>query len=171
MTPDDFVVTVLDPGLLLLNRVGGIWSDDRARVLLVAIAGQESGITERRQNLGPARGWFQFEKLGAVSGVLQHQLTAFPAAKVCSELCIPADPATVYEAIAWSDYLSVAFARLLLWIDPAELPDVGQQDACWSYYVRLWKPGRPRQATWADRYSAAIEAVKANPLQASTATS
>jgi hypothetical protein len=171
MTPDDFVATVLDPGLLLLNRVGGIWSDDRARVLLVAIAGQESGITERRQNLGPARGWFQFEKLGAVSGVLQHQLTASPAAKVCSELCIPADPATVYEAIAWSDHLSVAFARLLVWIDPAALPDVGQQDIAYGYYTRCWRPGRPRPSTWPDRYSAAMEAVKANPRPTSTATS
>lgn len=165
MTPDDYVVTVLDPGLTLLHKVGGIWSDDRARVLLVAIAGQESGITSRRQLPGPARGWFQFEKGGGVSGVLQHPLTAGPAAKICAELDIPADATTVYEAIAWSDELSVAFARLLIWTDPAELPSVGSRDACWNYYVRLWRPGLPRPATWPDRYSVAVAAIKAHPLE------
>jgi hypothetical protein len=168
MTPSDFAMTVLDPGLLLLNRVGGIWSDDRARVELVGIAGQESGITSRRQTQGTARGWFQFEKLGAVSGVLQHPLTAGPAAKVCKELSIPADPATVYEAIAWNDYLSVAFARLLLWIDPAELPAIGQQDAAWSYYLRGWRPGRPRPSEWPNNYAAAIAAIRANPVAVPT---
>jgi hypothetical protein len=171
MTPADFVTTVLDPGLLLLNRVGGIWSDDRARVLLVAIAGQESGIASRRQQPGPARGWFQFEKGGAVSGVLQHPLTAGAAARVCAELDIPADIPTVYEAIAWSDELSVAFARLLLWIDPAELPAVGVQDIAYKIYIRCWRPGAPRPASWPARYADAVAAVKANPMQASVATS
>jgi hypothetical protein len=165
MTPDDFVVTVLDPGLSLLKRVSGIWSDDRARVLLVAIAGQESGMKSRRQSPGPARGWFQFEEAGGVAGVLKNPLTSAPAQNICAQLDIPPDVATVYEAIAWSDALSVAFARLLVWSDPAELPVVGERDRAWQYYIRNWRPGRARPESWSDRYAVAVETIKSHPLE------
>ncbi len=158
--------TVLSPGLELLQRIGGIWSDEKALVLLTAIAGQESGLSSRLQVGGPARGWFQMEQGGGVRGVLQHPLSREAAAKVCQELCVPTDEATVYEAMAWSDNLSATFARLLVWTDPADLPEVGQQNDAWDYYQRLWRPGRPRIATWADRYSDAVSAVKAAGSQA-----
>lgn len=159
MTIDNFATTVLMPGLSLLDRVAGIRSGNDAAVLLLAIACQESGLTARRQVGGPARGWFQMEKAGGVRGVLNHPLSSGPASKICAELCIPTDAATVFEAVAWSDYLSVAFGRLLLWTDPANFPTVGQHDAAWNYYLRCWRPGIPRIGTWASIYSAAGSAI------------
>jgi hypothetical protein len=45
------------------------------------------------------------------------------------ELLVPFEPATVFEAMAWHDVLAAAMARLLLWTDPAELPD-GRRRQC-----------------------------------------
>jgi hypothetical protein len=152
MTPADFVPLVLDPGLAFLDRVGGISSDNRARLLVLSSACQESGLEARRQVEGTARGWWQFERAGAVRGVLNHPQSAQAAAKVCAELCIPTDEATVYEALAWSDTLSVAFARLLLWTDPMELPELGAIDDAYSGYIRCWRPGKPSRERWTSSY-------------------
>lgn len=150
---------ILDPGLALLLRATGLASDDRARVLLLAIAGQESGWEARRQTPGPARGFWQFEQSGGVRGVLKHPASAPRIAKVCAVLSIPTDEATVYEAIAWSDHIAGAMARLLLWTDPAPLP-IADSDAGWRYYDANWRPGHPRPDDWAGNYQAALAAIK-----------
>ena len=55
-----------------------------ARVLVLAVALQESGFTARRQyGNGPARGYWQFEAGGGVIGVLAHHSTATHARIVC----------------------------------------------------------------------------------------
>jgi hypothetical protein len=159
MTPRDFIATILDPGLAFLDRVGGVGSDDRARLLLAAIAIEESGLAARLQAPGPARGWWQMERAGGVRGVLNHPRSAIAAAKICSELCIPADETTVYEAMAWSDLLSAAFARLLLWTDTAALPPAGSTDAAYAVYLRCWRPGKPSPKRWAGSYQQAMAAV------------
>ena len=56
-----------------------------AVVMLLAIGLQESLFKYRRQMAnGPARGFWQFEKMGGVAGVLQHR--AFP---VCTGMNRP----------------------------------------------------------------------------------
>lgn len=159
MTPTAFRDVVLEPGLSFLASVTGMPSDDRERVLLLAIAGQESGLASRRQIGGPARSFWQFERGGGVRGVLNHPASAHRIVQLCAALEIPADEATVYEALAWSDHLAVAMARLLLWTDAAPLPAVGDEAAGWSYYARNWRPGKPRPDAWAARYQAAVAAV------------
>lgn len=44
-----------------------------ARCQMLAIGLQESRLQHRRQNGGPARGFWQFEKGGGVKGILFHE--------------------------------------------------------------------------------------------------
>lgn len=160
MTPTAFREIILDPGLALLERFTGLAPSDPARVLLLAIAGQESGLTHRRQvPVAHGRGWCQFEKSGGVRGVLTHPMSRPLALKLCAGLAIPVDEDAVFEAIAWSDHLSIGLGRLLLWTDPLPLPPIGEQAAALDYYKRNWRPGRPHDHDWSANYSASLSAV------------
>jgi len=136
-----------------------IKSDDRALVMLMAIAGQESEWAHRKQVGGPARSYWQFERGGGVTGVLGHAATKSAIATVCKQLDIACDTATVYEAMAWNDTLAACMARLLLYSDPRALPAVGDQEAAWRYYLDNWRPGMPHPQTWPARYAKAMELV------------
>lgn len=143
--------------LQALEAWTGIKSDDRALVMLMAIAGQESAWAHRKQIGGPARSYWQFEKGGGVVGVLSHPATKDAIEAVCKALDIPCDTATVYEAMAWNDTLGACMARLLLYSDPRPLPAPGEQDAAWEYYLRSWRPGMPHPQSWAARYAVAMD--------------
>ena len=58
----------------------------------------------------------------------------------------------------WDDVLAAAFARLLLFTDPAKLPKLGDADGAWQLYLRTWRPGKPHPHTWPDLYAQALEA-------------
>lgn len=165
MTAAEFLTTILDPGLAWCAPVPGwtIPADDRARVLLLAIAGQESGWTYRVQGgaVAAAHGFWQFERAGGVAGVLNHAATKVEARAACAEARVVATQAPVWAALATDDNLAVAFARLLLWSDPASLPGLTAEDACWEYYSRLWRPGRPGPDRWPGNYGAAMDAIAA----------
>lgn len=142
----------------------GIRSDRRAEVMLLAIAGQESGFRARAQVIagggkGAARGLWQFERGGGVAGVLQHRATAKAAQAVCDVLLVAADPMSVHVALEQNDVLACAFARMLLWADPAPLP--AEQTAGWQAYLRNWRPGKPHPEFWPGRWAAAAAASEA----------
>ncbi len=137
----------------------GIKSDDKALVMLMAIAGQESAWAHRKQIGGPARSYWQFEKGGGVAGVLSHPATKGAINTVCTKLDIPCEATTVYEAMAWNDTLAACMARLLLYSDTAALPALGEQETAWSYYLRNWRPGMPHPQTWPARYTTAMDLV------------
>jgi hypothetical protein len=67
------------------------------------------------------------------------------------------DAATVHRALSHNDILACAFARLLLWIDKAPLPST-EADG-WRYYVRNWRPGRPRIERWGGCWEQAVDSV------------
>ena len=139
--------------------------DARANVLLTVIAGQESGWTARVQG-GPvpaAHGFFQFERMGGVNGVLTHPASKDLAAEACRTMFVAPDAAHAWAVMATEhgDNLAVAFARLLLWTDPASLPAVGDEDAAWDYYVGLWRPGKPSRERWSVVYPQAVAATLA----------
>jgi len=157
MTPENFLKRIVDPSLQFLSELAGTQSNDAARVLVMTIAGQESGWKERRQIGGPARGYWQFEKGGGVAGLFQatpQQLRA-----ICVGLDIPFDQTVVFEAMAWNDTLAASMARLLLFTDPAPLPAVGDKDAAWQYYLRNWRPGAPHPASWSGLYDQSLAAM------------
>ncbi|MCR0981778.1 hypothetical protein [Roseomonas populi] len=167
MTPALCIRLTVDPVLAYLAGLG-VKSDDRARVMLLAIGGQESGAFKARRQggNGPARGWWQFEggPMSATAEVLTGGATKRLAERVCADLQVSTDRATVYAALEHNDLLACAFARLLLWGSPKALPGVDQPDAGWGYYLSRWHPGKPHPETWAGHWREALEAVAANRL-------
>ncbi len=157
MIVSEFLHRLVDPALTFGFGITQIPVTDKARVLVMTIAGQESHWQYRRQLGGPARSYWQFEKFGGVAGlfsVTPRQLRA-----VCDVLDIPYDIGIVYEAMAWNDTLACNMARLLLWSDPAPLPPVGDKAGSWNYYLRLWLPGLPHPETWDARYGQSLSAM------------
>lgn len=147
----------IDPALAALAPLG-IPSDDRARRMLLAIAGQESDWQHRRQfGDGPARGLWQFERGGGVLGVLTHRATVQAAARFAQARGVQPVAQEVWEALEHDDVLAAGFARLLLWCDPAPLPE--EEGAAWRYYLRTWRPGKPAPARWPACWKAAGEAL------------
>lgn len=131
----------------------------QAEAMLLAIGLQESGLAHRRQVGGPARGFWQFEQGGGVRGVLQHPLSRPHALAVCEVRGIAPVPSAVYAALEHDDILAAAFARLLLWTDPAPLPAVGDVGKSWDLYLRTWRPGKPHRNRWDGCYASAMDAL------------
>lgn len=128
-----------------------------ATAMLLAIAGQESNCCARKQRKGPARGFWQFEASGGVKGVLTHPATKESASVVLNALSYVPDVTEVHEAITHNDVLAAVFARLLLWTDPAALPQQNDCSEAWRLYIRTWRPGKPHPHTWGDHWAKAWE--------------
>jgi hypothetical protein len=168
--PAVFLEFAINPGCklcsMIMHREMG---SDEARVLMLAIALQESGLEHRRQ-VGAdgqpmdtlARGFSQFELGGGVHGVCTHSASSEAAQGVCGLLRVPFVEEDIHEALAWHDQLSSAFARLLLWTDAAPLPAVGDEADALDYYLRNWRPGKPHPEAWPAHYALAVETVS-NP--------
>lgn len=163
MTPALFVSSVLTPGLALLHKLAPQIPNSRnARVLMTAIAGQESNWSARIQaGSGFAHGMWQFERAGGVAGVLSHPASKDAARAVCAAAGIPADAvhAWGFMTTAKGDPLATCFARLLIWTHPKALPDSDDDDACWIQYLDLWRPGKPHPASWPQNMRKARETI------------
>lgn len=159
------VATVVDPAMKLLPEN---FDSTQARVMLLAIALQESRFEHRRQLVGtpprpkgPAKSFWQAEMGGGmVRGVRLHKATAKIAADVYKARNVAANDVDIWDAIENDDVLACALARLLLWTDPSPLPKIGDAEQAWQLYVRVWRPGKPHRATWDALYKQAVEAVK-----------
>ena len=81
MTPAECLAGVLEP--TFHDLLPGKFDSREARVLLLAIAGQESNLAYRKQVGGPAMGLFQFEQGGGVRGVLTHPASRTYVRMVC----------------------------------------------------------------------------------------
>ena len=125
---------------------------DRARVLLMAIGLQETRFAYRTQIRGPAKSFWQYEAAG-IMGVLTHQASKPIMREVLTKLCYDDSVQVSVEAVEHNDVLACIYARLLLWTDPHPLPDTA--DLAWDYYLRNWRPGRPRRESWDENYSMA----------------
>lgn len=156
-----FVDTIIVPALAMLPQK---MDTPEARVMLLAIALQESGCTARCQVLagggrGPARGLWQFERFGGVQGVLTHGMVRPLASKLCFERFRTDGPSYVWAALERDDVLACVLARLLLWTDVYRLPPIGDDEGAWRLYLRTWRPGKPRPDDWAENYARALETV------------
>ncbi len=142
-----------------------------ALVMLFAIGLQESGFLHRRQmGNGPARGFWQFERDGGTAGVLRHKASYLHALAVCklrgltdlkeAELIKGHTPNSIveraYHAFEHDDVLAAVFARLLLWTDAKQLPELGDVQGAWDLYLRTWRPGKPHRRTWDALYKQAL---------------
>jgi hypothetical protein len=169
--PKLFLRFAIDPACRMLSAyMDREMGADEARVELLAIAPQESGLEYRRQldSAGNpidtlARGWWQFEAGGGVKGVMTHSASKGPAESFCNLLYVPFEQDDVHEALAWNGPLAAVFARLLLYTDAAPLPAIGDMDGSWEYYLRTWRPGKPHPETWLENYELAVDTVRATP--------
>jgi hypothetical protein len=159
----EFNARILQPGLAELHAIGGPAPSDRATQMLLSIAQQESALAHRAQVLngtrtpGPARGWWQFERLGGVAGVMRHPASSGFARRLCEHCEVKFDSPHIWRCLEGHDALAVGFARLLLWTDPRPLPSL--QAAGWDYYLRNWRPGKPHPQTWARYWQRAGEVI------------
>lgn len=156
MTPTQALKHVIVPAL---QELGPKYDSPRARLMLTAIALQESDLAHRRQQPGPARGLWQFEQGGGVRGVLNHPSSKRDAARLCELHGVAATPAALYAALEHDDVLAAGIARLLLWTLPQSLPAPGDADAAWAQYLDAWRPGKPHRNRWTSAYRAAMAAV------------
>jgi hypothetical protein len=161
VTPDKFLRHIVWPGLIFASDVSGhALGGARAEVMLLAIAGQESNLEHRFQVHGPARGYWQFERGGGLAGVLSHKATSMIMHEALDALAIDKGYEAVWAALPYSELLQVTAARCLLWTDPQPLPEVGDEQLAWAYYLRCWRPGKPRCDDWTTHYRAALQAVR-----------
>ena len=134
-----------------------------ARVLMVAIALQESQILWRRQlGNGPARGFWQFELGvnkpggGGVWGVWHHKASGQLLRDACAWRGVVAQPKEIWAALESDDVLAATVARLLMWTDAQALPR--DSASAWLFYCkRTWCPGKPKPGTWPANWRAAVD--------------
>ena len=158
MTTPAHASTAIDQGLALLPAA---MDSEPARVMLLAIGLQESGLNTRVQIVdgggeGPARGLWQFERGGGCAGVLRHTASRYWMHSVCAARGVKPTPAALWAALAGDDVLAAAAARLLLFTDPKRLPELGDDAGAWALYLRVWRPGKPHAGRWPANYSQAL---------------
>lgn len=164
IAPADFDRHILTPALALLP---GAMDTPDARVLLTAIALQESGLAHRWQIVdparpqvkGPARGLLQFERGGGCTGVLTHPASRYWMHAVCRARGVEPNPRALWLALDRDDVLAAAAGRLLLFTDPKRLPGADDEAGAWRYYLRNWRPGKPHPSRWPACHRAAREAL------------
>jgi hypothetical protein len=154
----DVLADVIVPALALLDPR---MDSPEARLMLLAVGGQESGWMERQQIGGPAQGLWQFERNG-VLGVMNASATGSYAYNVCQKLGVTWGSTSILGQLAQDDELACVFARLLLWSDPRALPEVGDMMGAFNYYERTWRPGKPSYTRWKQTaYPQALAALQA----------
>lgn len=164
IAPSDFDRLVLAPALALLPDA---MDAPAARVLLTAIALQESKLAHRWQIVdearphvkGPARGLLQFERGGGCAGVLTHPASRYWMHRICAVRDVAPTARDLWNALEHDDVLAAAAGRLLLFTDPKRLPEIGAESTAWRYYLRLWRPGKPKPKAWPANYRRAVEAI------------
>lgn len=146
---------IIEPAL---RELPSRMTSDAARIMLLAIGHQESAFAHRAQVGGPARGLWQFEVAG-VTGVMRHPRSSSETRRWCELHDVPFTPMAIYRALRIDDIFACGIARLYLWTDPKALPGRGDENAAWSCYLRIWRPGKPSRMRWEQSYPAAVETV------------
>lgn len=147
---EEAILDAIDQALSLLPRA---MTSDRARVMLITIGLQESRFEHRRQivggkPIGPAKGFWQFERGGGCKGVVTHLASRYWMHQICQQRGVAFNATAIWNAIEHDDVLAAAAARLLLFTDPRSLPDVDDARGGWNLYFRTWRPGQPHRQTW-----------------------
>ena len=160
ITPADALGQIIVPALATLPAQ---MDSPEARLMLLAIALQESGLRAREQNGGPARGFWQFE-INGVLAVMHNTRTAGLVFNWCADNGIAYGSNWIYNQLAGDDELACVFARLMLWSDPRALPAIADCNCvnAFDMYERNWRPGKPSYTRWkSSAYPQALAALQA----------
>lgn len=191
------IKTLIVPCVVYMSREFNIGALEEAIAQMGAMGLQESEFEARDQleviggrlvpgNVGPACGFWQFEKNGGVAGVMTHNASKTFARKLVELAGVAWDKDAIWRFLATveGDDLAAAFARLLLLTDPQPLPRAipESEEEAFQYYLRNWRPGswfnsapdsekrRELRAKWKRNWAASLAALKAyesdgnNPL-------
>lgn len=157
MTPAQINRDAITPALALLPAR---MDTPEARCMLLAIGLQESRFLYRRQmNMGPAMGFWQFEKGGGVRGVQNHPASRPHVLTLCEARDCQPTMQAIWEHLENDDVFAAAIARLLLWTDPLPLPAIDDVNESWALYKRVWRPGKPHPSTWSAFHQQAQDAL------------
>lgn len=157
MTLEEIIRNAYLPALVII----GVKDSPEAQVQTLTTGLQESRFTARRQmGMGPAMGFWQFERGGGVKGVLNHDASKAKALTLCAARGVEANPMAVWLALENDDVLAAGFCRLLLLTDPRPLPAVNDTNGAWACYLRNWRPGKPHPETWSRFHQQAQEFVR-----------
>lgn len=159
MTPENFNRIIMPAAFELLPETlfGKKLDLPMARVIMLTIGMQESDFDHRRQINGPARGFFQFEKIG-VLGLWDHHRVGELVRDTCG-LMGYYDIKKVYNALEHNDVLAAALARLLLYTYPGRLPHPEHYENGWNQYIAQWRPGKPKPERWNERWHRANQII------------
>lgn len=157
ISPSDALNKIIVPAL---QDLGDGMDSPPARVQMLGMSMQESGLKYRHQVGGPAHGLWQFEAGGGVKGVLTNGASQRRARALCERRGVAPTIAAVFAAIEHDDLLAAGFARLLLWTLPTALPALGDEQEAWDQYIEAWRPGRPHRDRWAKNYPLALKTVR-----------
>lgn len=141
-----------------------------AMVMMFAIGFQESELEQRQQldkygkPTGPAKGLWQFERLGGTRGVINHPASRYWAKILCDARGVKFNATAVWNTLKTDDILAAGFARLLLFTDPKKLPALGDPKSAWNLYIRTWRPGKPHPKKWSENYDKAMDIVTQGAL-------
>lgn len=172
----DEASNAITAALILLNNAR--MDTVAARLQLLTTGLQESKLTDRyqiidlrdRNRKGPARGLWQFERMGGTAGVMQHRASSpyafglitargtLPQARIDAARrngWTAEDIRTVWEQLEYDDVLAAGFARLLYWTDARAIPQPGNPTAAWKLYIDVWRPGKPVPDSWQGYYTEA----------------
>lgn len=147
-----------------------------AELHLLTFTLQEDPEQRRRQwPTGPARGLWQFE-LGSsttragVWGIYLHAASREPLRAIAAARGVAFEAGAIYDRLQHDDVLAAGCARLLMFTDPHKLPERGDVEAAWQFYLRTWRPGayangtpakrRELRQKWAVNYAKAMEVVR-----------
>jgi hypothetical protein len=170
--------TLIRPAVDHIATTYGASGGAPAMAMMAAIGLQESGFEARDQlevqngrlvpgAIGPATGFWQFERGGGVAGVMRHPASRSAAQDLAAAGGVPFDADAIWRHFATieGDELAAAFARLLLLTDPRPLPapEAVNEEEAWQYYLRNWRPGKPHRQTWGGYWAAACAAVAGQP--------
>lgn len=154
-TPQTVLAKVIVPAFALLPAQ---MDTPQARVMLLAIGGQESGYRTRQQDNGPAHGLWQNER-PIQQLLIDNKASAAEVYALCKSRAVSPLAHDMYWALLTDDIFAADIARLILWCNAEPLPELGDCAGAWRYYDQTWRPGKPRPADWPDNYRAALAAV------------
>jgi len=151
-------MAIVDPLKLVhstLETLGAPFAGRDAECILLAIGLQESAFLTRRQDHGPAHGFWQFET-EAVKDFVDNGEERLQQAVINTGLRLVS--AELYTGIttADGDQAACIMARDLIFRDPAALPNIGDLNHAWHYYIRNWRPGKPSFNRWEHSYARAV---------------
>lgn len=163
--------TLIRPMVAYLAGTHRVPGGAPAEAMLIAIGLQESRFEARDQlevqdgrlvpgAIGPATGFWQFERAGGVRGVMRHAASRVIAQAMATEVGVEWDETAIWTLFTRpeGDELACVFARLLLLTDPQPLPAAAaeNEESAWAYYLRNWRPGKPHRATWGGFWRQAV---------------